>query len=127
MIVDSIYLTKSQKDMVPNHLVMVVNAIILITLGIGGYFAAETKSLTAFIGPAIGILLIFLAIPTKKENAAAAHFAVGITGISAVVILYRGIQSGSGLVLIMGVVTITAFMIYLANFFIRKKVGEETK
>ena len=113
--------------MVPNHIVMIANAIVLIALGVGGYFASETKSLTAFIGPAIGIILIFLAFPTKKENAIVAHIAVGITAIAAVLILFRGIKSGSALVLIMGVATVTAFIFYIANFFIRKKIREETK
>ena len=113
--------------MVPNHVVMIANAIVLIALGTGGYFAAETKSMTAFIGPAIGIILLVLAIPTKRENAVAAHIAVGITGIAAAVILYRGINSGNALILIMGVVTVTAFMFYIANFFIRKKVREVEK
>jgi len=111
--------------MVPNHVVMITNSIVLIVLGVGGYFTSETKSLTAFIGPAIGIILFVLSIPTKKENAAAAHIAVGITGIAAVVILYRGINSGNALILIMGVATVTAFIFYIANFFIRKKMREE--
>jgi hypothetical protein len=105
---------------------MIANAVVLIALGVGGYFVSETKSLTAFIGPAIGIVLIFLAIPTKKENAVAAHIAVGITAIAAVVILFRGINSGNALILIMGVVTVTAFIFYVANFFIRKKMREES-
>jgi len=113
--------------MVPNHVVMIANAVILIVLGVGGYFAAETKSLTAFIGPAIGVILLILAVPTKKENAIAAHIAVGITGIAAVVIIYKGINSGNALILIMGVTTITAFIFYIANFFIRKKMREEEK
>ena len=113
--------------MIPNHIVMIVNAIILIILGVGGYFTSETKSLTAFIGPAIGVVLLLMAIPTKKENAVAAHIAVGITGVSAVLILYRGLISGNPWILIMGVATVTAFFFYIANFFIRKKMREETK
>ncbi|HEY3249474.1 MAG TPA: hypothetical protein VGK25_00005, partial [Ignavibacteria bacterium] len=109
------------------HVVMIANAIILIILGVGGYFASEVKSLTAFIGPAIGVILLFLAIPTKKENAVVAHIAVGITGIAAVVILYRGLLSGNPWVLIMGVATVTAFMLYIANFFIRKKMRQEAE
>jgi hypothetical protein len=106
---------------------MIANAIVLIALGVGGYFASETKSLTAFIGPAIGTVLFLLAFPTKKENAVVSHIAVGLTAIAAIVILFRGIQSGSALILIMGVVTVTAFIFYVANFFIRKKMREETK
>jgi hypothetical protein len=106
---------------------MIANAIVLIALGTGGYFVSDSKSLTAFIGPAIGIILMILAFPTKKENSAAAHIAVGITGIAAVVILFRGISSGNALILIMGVATVTAFIFYIANFFIRKKMREEAK
>ncbi|HJY64421.1 MAG TPA: hypothetical protein VJ455_09720 [Ignavibacteria bacterium] len=113
--------------MVPNHVIMIANAIVLIILGVGGYFGSETKSLTAFIGPAVGVILLILAIPTKKENAIAAHIAVGITGILAVVIIFRGIKSGDALILIMGVATITAFIFYIANFFIRKKMREGEK
>ena len=107
--------------MIPNHIIMIANAVILIALGVGGYFAAETKSMTAFIGPAIGLVLFILAFPTKKENHIAAHIAVGLTGIAAAIILSRGISSGNALILVMGVVTVTAFFLYVANFFIRKK------
>jgi|SRR4030095_8373233 len=113
--------------MIPNHIIMIVNAIILILMGVGGYFASEVKSLTAFIGPAIGIILLFLAVPTKKENHVAAHIAVVITLLSAIAIMHRGIISGNPWVLIMGVATVTAFILYVANFFIRKKMREEAK
>jgi len=113
--------------MVPNHIIMIANAIILIALGVAGYFGSEVKSMTAFIGPAIGIILFILAFPAKKENHIAAHIAVGITGISAVVILARGISSGNAVILIMGVATVTAFIFYIANFFIRRKMREESK
>jgi len=113
--------------MIPNHIIMIANAIILIALGIGGYIGAEVKSMTAFIGPAIGVVLFILAFPTKKENHIAAHIAVGITGIAAVVILSRGISSGNAVILIMGIATVTAFIFYVANFFIRKKMKEEAK
>jgi len=45
----------------------------------------------------------------------------------AVVIIFRGIKSGDALILIMGVATITAFIFYIANFFIRKKMREGEK
>jgi len=106
---------------------MIANAVILIVLGIGGYVAAEVKSMTAFIGPAIGVILLILAYPTKKDNHIAAHIAVGFTLISAIVILARGISSGNALILVMGVATVTAFIFYVANFFIRKKMREEAK
>jgi hypothetical protein len=112
--------------MVPNHVVMIANAIVLIVLGVGGYFAAETKSLTAFIGPAIGLILLALSVPTKKENSVAAHIAVVLTFVSAIAILITGIKRGNALVLIMGIATMTAFIFYVANFFIRKKMREET-
>jgi hypothetical protein len=113
--------------MIPNHIVMIANAVILIALGVAGYFGSEVKSFTAFIGPAIGVLLFVLAFPTKKENHIAAHIAVVITLLSAIAIIARGISSGNALVLIMGVATVTAFIFYVANFFIRKKLREETK
>jgi hypothetical protein len=113
--------------MIPNHIIMISNAVFLIILGIAGYFGSEVKSLTAFIGPAIGIVLFALAFPTKKENHIAAHIAVVITLLSAIAIMARGITSGNALVLIMGVATVTAFIFYVANFFIRKKLREEAK
>ena len=59
---------------------MTFNAIILIALGVFGYVISGSP--TALIAPAIGIILLALAIPVKKENSVAAHIGVGLTGLT---------------------------------------------
>jgi len=56
-----------------------INAIVLITLGLWGYFGSETPSFTALIPVFAGVILVFLNPGLKKENKVIAHIAVIIT------------------------------------------------
>lgn len=61
------------------HLASLINAILLIILGLWGYLGSETPSVTALIPVFAGVLLIFLNQGLKKENKIIAHIAVIIT------------------------------------------------
>ena len=65
-----------------NFQVMAFNAIVLIALGIFGYITSGSP--TALIAPAIGVILLGLVIPVKKENSVAAHIGVGLTGLATI-------------------------------------------
>jgi len=104
---------------------MMVNAIVLIVLGVYGYIISGSP--TALIAPGVGIIFLALAIPTKKENHIAAHIAVALTLIASVTFLIVGIRRGNALVIAMGVFTFICFDLYVLNFILRKKQREKTK
>ena len=56
-----------------------LNAIVLISLGLWGYFESETKAITALIPVIVGIILLVVNKGVKNENKALAHVAVLIT------------------------------------------------
>jgi hypothetical protein len=105
--------------------IMIANALVLIVLGIYGYVTSETKSGTAFIAPAIGIILIALAIPTKNGNRTAAHIAVGLTLISAIMFFVTGFMRNNMIVIVMAIFTLIAFIMYVMDFARRKKERED--
>jgi len=93
---------------------MVFNAIVLIIIGVYGYVISE--SLTALIAPAIGVLLILLAIPVKSGKGAAATVGSVVTGITSVMFFIVGFIRGNSLIIIMAVVSLAAVMFYISNF-----------
>ncbi len=111
--------------MIQNHVVMMFNAVILIALGIYGYFTSGSP--TALIAPAIGLVLFALSFPTKKENNVAAHIAVGLTLVAAITFIIIGIRRANVMVIVMGVITFVCFDVYILNFILRKKKREANK
>ena len=93
---------------------MAFNAIVLIIIGVYGYVISE--SLTALIAPAIGVLLILLAIPVKSGKDAAATVGSVVTGITTVMFFVIGFIRGNSLIIIMAVVSLAAVMFYISNF-----------
>mgnify|MGYP001287116571 FL=1 len=56
-----------------------LNAIILISMGLWGYFESESKAITALIPVIIGTILLLVNKGVKNENKALAHVAVLLT------------------------------------------------
>ena len=56
-----------------------LNAIILISMGLWGYFESESKAITALIPVIIGVILLLVNKGVKNENKALAHVAVLLT------------------------------------------------
>ena len=56
-----------------------INAIVLISMGLWSYFGSDTPSLTAFIPVVAGAILLGTNPGLKKENKTVAHIAVMIT------------------------------------------------
>ena len=56
-----------------------LNAIILISMGLWGYFESESKAITALIPVIIGTVLLLVNKGVKNENKALAHVAVLLT------------------------------------------------
>ena len=93
---------------------MIFNAIVLIILGSYGYVISG--SLTALFAPAIGVLLILLAIPVKRGKDAATTVGSVITGVATVMFFIVGFIRGNSLIIIMAVVSLAAVMFYVSNF-----------
>jgi hypothetical protein len=106
-----------------NFQVMIFNSIILIALGIYGY-TIPPHSPTALIAPAIGIILLILAFPVKKENSIASHIGVGLTAISFLIFIIVGILRANTIIILMAVVTLLALVFYISDF-IRRKAERE--
>ncbi len=102
--------------------IMIANAIVLIALGVYGYFISGSP--TALIAPGIGVILLILAFPVKNDNKTAAHVAVGLTLVSVIMFFVTGFLRGNVIVLIMAVFTLIALLMYIMDFVRRKKERE---
>lgn len=107
-----------------NFQVMTFNAMVLIALGVFGFVTSGSP--TALIAPAVGIVLLALVIPVKKENSVAAHIGVGLTGLTTVAFFVVGALRGNIIIVLMAVVTLIAFIFYISDF-MRRKRERETK
>ena len=103
---------------------MIVNAIVLIALGVYGYFTSGSP--TALIAPAIGLILFGLAFPVKNENKTAAHIAVVLTLIATIMFFVTGFIRGNMIVLVMAVFTLLALILYIMDFMRRKQERSKT-
>ncbi|OFY17130.1 MAG: hypothetical protein A2X11_01705 [Bacteroidetes bacterium GWE2_42_24] len=61
------------------HTSNLINAIVLVVLGLWGYLASETPSMTALIPVAAGLILAALHKGVSSENKLQAHIAVVLT------------------------------------------------
>lgn len=105
-----------------NFQVMTFNGIILIALGVFGYVTSGSP--TALIAPAIGVILLILSIPVKKENSVAAHIGVGLTGLTTIMFFVVGAMRSNTIIIIMAVVTLISLIFYISDFIKRKKERE---
>ena len=61
------------------HTVSLINSLILITMGLWGYFESDSRPITALIPVIIGVILLAINNGVKKENKVIAHIAVLLT------------------------------------------------
>ena len=59
--------------------VSLINSIVLISMGLWGYFESDSRPITALIPVIIGVILLLINSGVKKENKIAAHVAVLLT------------------------------------------------
>lgn len=102
-----------------DYLVMIINAVILIILGGIGFIMSGSP--TALIADGAGLILLLLAIPAKNENHVAAHIAVAFTLITAISFIIVGIKRGNAMIIVMGMITFTAFDMYILSFIQKRK------
>lgn len=106
------------------HSALLFNGIVLIILGTLGYFMSETKSMTAFIGPVIGLILVLLANPVKNNNKTAAHIGAVLTLIAVIAFFIVGLKRGNTYVIIMAVTSLFSMIMLIMGFIRRKKERE---
>lgn len=111
--------------MIKNHVLMIINAVILIAGGVVGFIMSGSP--TALIATGIGAVLFALSFPTKKENHTMAHIGVILTFIAAVAFIMIGINRGNAMVIGMGIISFIIFDLYVLNFILRKKQREAGK
>jgi len=80
-----------------NHIVMILNALVLIVIGVYGYVISGSG--TALTAPGIGVVLLILSVPVKNENAAVTHIAVGLSALSVIIFFVTGFLRGNFLIL----------------------------
>ncbi len=108
--------------MIKNHIIMALNAVILIAVGVYGYVTSGSP--TALIAPAVGLILLAMVYPVKKENHLVAHVGVALTLIAAVAFIIVGIRRGNAMVIGMGIITFVCFDLYVLNFILKKKKNQ---
>ena len=59
--------------------VSLINSIVLISMGLWGYFESDSRPITALIPVIVGVILLLINSGVKKENKIAAHVAVLLT------------------------------------------------
>lgn len=102
--------------------IMLANAFVLIVLGVYGYFISGSP--TALIAPAIGLMLVTLAFPVKNENKTAAHVAVALTLVAAIMFFITGFTRSNLIVIVMAIFTLFAFIMYIMDFMRRTQERE---
>ena len=61
------------------YTVSLINSLVLVTMGLWGYFESDSRPITALIPVIIGIILVVINNGVKKENKIIAHIAVLLT------------------------------------------------
>jgi len=59
--------------------VSLINSIVLVSMGLWGYFESDSRPITALIPVIVGVILLLINSGVKKENKIAAHVAVLLT------------------------------------------------
>jgi len=102
------------------HVANLLNAVVLIAMGLWGYFGSVDPSPTAFIPVGAGAILLALTNGVKTENKVIAHIAVLLTFllILALAMPFKGsIERGdtmgmvrTGLMILTGILAMIAFI-----------------
>ena len=59
--------------------VSLINSLVLVFMGLWGYFESDSRPITALIPVIVGVILLLINNGVKKENKIAAHVAVLLT------------------------------------------------
>ena len=103
------------------HTASLINSLILIAMGLWGYFGSESPSFTALIPVVFGVALLLMNNGIKKENKIIAHIAVVLTLLVAIALFMplKGAFERSDNAAIVRVALMEASSIYALIFFIK--------
>ncbi len=106
-----------------------INAVVLVALGLWGYFASESPSPTAFIPVVFGAILLALNRGVAKENKAIAHVAVIVTLLILIGLFMplRGAMNRSDTGAIVRVVIMMLSTVLAMVFFVRSFIEARRK
>ena len=110
------------------YIASLFNALILIILGLWGYFGSVTPSATALIPVTVGIILLATNTGLRKENKAVAHVVVMITLIMLIALIKpltgaigRGDSTGIFRVVLMQLSCVFAMIYFVKSFIDARK------
>tara|TARA_B100001059_G_scaffold97759_1_gene97181 strand:- start:15990 stop:16340 length:351 start_codon:yes stop_codon:yes gene_type:complete len=108
--------------------VSLINSIVLISMGLWGYFESDSRPITALIPVIIGVILLLINSGVKKENKIAAHVAVLLTLLIIIGLvkpflgtLGRGNIAGILRVSVMIITSLWAMIIFVQSFISARK------
>jgi len=101
-----------------------INAIVLLALGLWAAISVNFASPTAFIAPGVGLLLLLMTPGLRGENKIVSHLAVGLTALMFLMFfmpLMRGLSAGGfdlGImrIVIMMLSCLIALIVFIKHF-----------
>ena len=111
------------------HTTSLINALILVIMGLWGYFESDSRPVTALIPVVVGIILVAINNGVKKENKIIAHIAILLTLIITIGLikpflgsLERGNITGIIRVSLMILTSLLAMIAFIQSFITARKV-----
>ena len=118
--------------MVHPYIVNSLNALVLISLGVIGYFVNPARPVTALIAPFIGILLLACTYHLRKHNRFVFHTVTALTLLVAIITLARinpdtfAWDTRNILLLLIGLSCFIAVVFYVATFVRERRLRNNT-
>lgn len=110
------------------HTTSLINALILVIMGLWGYFESDSRPITALIPVVVGIILVVINNGVKKENKIIAHIAILLTLIITIGLikpflgsLERGNITGIIRVSLMILTSLLAMIAFIQSFIAARK------
>tara|TARA_B100000767_G_C19652143_1_gene487245 strand:+ start:97 stop:447 length:351 start_codon:yes stop_codon:yes gene_type:complete len=110
------------------HTTSLINALILVIMGLWGYFESDSRPITALIPVVVGIILVAINNGVKKENKIIAHIAILLTLIIIIGLikpflgsLERGNITGIIRVSLMILTSLLAMIAFIQSFIAARK------
>jgi hypothetical protein len=108
--------------------VSLINSLVLVSMGLWGYFESDSRPITALIPVIVGVILLLINNGVKKENKIAAHVAVLLTLLIIIGLvkpflgtLDRGNITGILRVSLMILTSLWAMIIFIQSFISARK------